>query len=596
VAVEDELGTRLARTLGDGFALEGEIGRGGMGIVYRARDQRLKRSVAVKVLPPELAYRADVRLRFLREAETAAQLTHPHIVPIFTVDERDGIVYFIMAYVDGDTLGARLAPGLPLPVADARRIAREVADALAYAHGRGVVHRDIKPDNILLSREGMRAMVTDFGIARALTTGGGTDGGDTRLTATGVAIGTPAYMSPEQCAGDRAVDGRSDLYSLGVVAYQMLCGSPPFAGVNTVGMLLKQVTERPVPLRDRQPDVPPQLANVVMRLLEKDPAERIPTATALVAALDGAPVAAPSPEPAAATEGEPSDTVVLTVRKAKKMKQTDVQTVLLDKRVRKFRGQCITAVATTGFLFGLNAVTDRHEWWAVYVALAFGLSTAIRAGKLLTDGVTLAEAFGPLWPGQWGWIRSARGGALLGKGKPTLPNATAQAETRATRLVPREVLDGPYGPAVRRAVADQISIVQLYDSLDKGERALVPDIVTTAHALLDQVGMVAVALHRLDVDTPDAHRAALADRRSGLVSQLERACLALEALALDLIRLRSAGLSEPRTGGGGTATDQARAVLLDIDYVLQAAADLRTPDPRSSASFSEPSDPRVLKR
>ncbi len=592
MAVGDELETRLARTLGDGYALAGEIGRGGMGIVYRARDQRLKRSVAVKVLPPELAFRADVRLRFLREAETAAQLTHPHIVPIYTVDERDGIVYFIMAYIDGDTLAARLAPGFPLPVSDARRIAREVADALAYAHGRGVIHRDIKPDNILLSRDGMRAMVTDFGIARALTTGAG-EGGDTRLTATGVAIGTPAYMSPEQCAGDRAIDGRSDLYSLGVVTYQMLCGMPPFAGVNTVGMLLKQVTERPVPLRDREPDVPPQLADVVMRLLEKDPADRIPTAAALVAALDGAPVAAP--ERSAGTGPPPSDTVVLAVGNTT-MKRTDVQAVLLDKRVRKFRGQCVTAVATTGFLFGLNFVTDRHEWWAIYVALGFGLTIAIRAGKLMADGVSLAEAFGPLWPGRWGWIRSAHRGTLRPQGTPTLANATAQAETRATRLVPREVLDGPYGPAVRRAVADQISIVQIYDSLDKAERALVPDIVPTAKALLDQVGIVAVALHRLDVDTPEAHRAALADRRLELVSQLERACLALEALALDLIRLRSAGLSEPRAGGAGTATDQARAVLLDIDYVLRAAADLRTPVPGSRASVSERSTSRVLKR
>ena len=592
MAAEDELGTRLARTLGDAFALEGEIGRGGMGIVYRARDQRLKRSVAVKVLPPELAFLADVRLRFLREAETAAQLTHPHIVPIFTVDERDGIVYFIMAYVDGDTLAARLAPGVPLPVADARRIAREVADALAYAHSRGVIHRDIKPDNILLSRDGMRAMVTDFGIARALTTGGG-DGSESRLTATGVAIGTPAYMSPEQCAGDRSVDGRSDLYSLGVVTYQMLCGIPPFAGANTVGMLLKQVTERPVPLRDRQPDVPPQLANVVMRLLEKDPAERIPTATALIAALDGAPVAAP--EPAPPVEGPRSDTVVLAVGNTQ-MKKADVQAVLLDKRVRKFRGQCITAVATTGFLFALNAVTDRHDWWAVYPALGFGLAGAIRAGKLIADGVSLADALGPLWPSHWGWVRGTRGGAVLRRGKPALANATAQAEARAARLVPREVLEGPYGPAVRRAVADQLSIVHLYDTLDKAERALVPEMVTTANALLDQVGLVAVALHRLDVDSPEAHKAALADRRAWLVSQLERACLALEALALDLIRLRSAGLSEPRGGIGGTATDQARAVLLDIDYVLQAASDLRTPDPRSGGPPSERTDPRVLKR
>src|SRR5687768_5516434 len=178
-----------------------------MGIVYRARDRRLKRQIAIKVLPPELAFRGEIRSRFLREAETAASLNHPNIVDIYTVDELEGLVFFVMAYISGDNLAKRLHEQGVLGVDETRRIIREVADALAYAHERGVVHRDIKPDNILLDAATGRTMVTDFGIARAAS------GGDAgRLTATGMAIGTPAYMSPEQAAGDREIDGRSDLY------------------------------------------------------------------------------------------------------------------------------------------------------------------------------------------------------------------------------------------------------------------------------------------------------------------------------------------------------------------------------------------------
>src|SRR6059036_3911684 len=217
---DKSLFARLVQALGTSYTVEGEIGRGGMGVVYNARDERLKRRVAVKVLPPELAFREEIRLRFLREAETAARLSHPHIVPIHSVGEGpDGLVYFVMAYVDGESLGAKLKRRGRLPPDEARRIMLETADALGAAHALGIIHRDVKPDNILLEGSRGRVVVTDFGIAKALssTTGGA-------LTGTGVAIGTPHYMSPEQAAGDREIDGRSDIYSLGVVAYQMLAG------------------------------------------------------------------------------------------------------------------------------------------------------------------------------------------------------------------------------------------------------------------------------------------------------------------------------------------------------------------------------------
>ena len=282
ISPTDELGTHVAKVLSANYELESEIGRGGMGIVYCARDKRLKREIAVKVLPPELSFRADIRQRFLREAETAAQLNHPNIVPIYTVEERDNLVYFVMAYIKGDNLGQRLQQHGPIPPVEVRRILREVADALAYAHHRNVIHRDIKPDNIIIDEETGRAMVTDFGIARALT-----DSGDSRLTATGMAIGTPAYMSPEQSAGDSAIDGRSDLYSLGVVGYQMLCGQPPFVATNTPSMLVKHLSEKPIPVDERWPDLPPDLSRAVMMCLEKDPADRFPSAAAFAVALNG---------------------------------------------------------------------------------------------------------------------------------------------------------------------------------------------------------------------------------------------------------------------------------------------------------------------
>ena len=294
-AEDAELRAHVEQALSAAYELDQEIGRGGMGIVYRARDRRLKRHVAIKLLPPELSFRRDVRSRFLREAETAAQLSHPNIVPIYSVDEVGNLVFFVMACIDGDNLATLVQKRGPLPIENVRRWLLEVSDALAYAHSRGVVHRDIKPDNILLDGIDGRALVTDFGIARAASA----DSGDTaRLTATGMAIGTPAYMSPEQASGDRDLDARSDLYSLGIVAYQMLCGEPPFVGGTTPALLVKHLAEAPVPITQRRPDVPPDLAAIVMRLLEKNPDHRFQQATDLSQALKTGVV---PPAPAGAT-------------------------------------------------------------------------------------------------------------------------------------------------------------------------------------------------------------------------------------------------------------------------------------------------------
>src|SRR5438552_1340771 len=275
---DKSLAGRLIQALGSSYTVEGELGRGGMGVVYKARDERLKRQVAIKVLPPELAFREEIRIRFLREAETAARLSHPHIVPIHSVGEGpDGLVYFVMAFVDGESVAGKLKRRGRLPSEEARRIMLETSDALGAAHALGIIHRDVKPDNILLEGSRGRVVVTDFGIAKALssTTGSAT------LTATGVAIGTPHYMSPEQAAGDREIDGRSDIYSLGVVSYQMLTGELPFQAPTVPGILMKHITERAPLVTEKCVDCPDDLAACVMRSLEKDPDDRWPTADAL---------------------------------------------------------------------------------------------------------------------------------------------------------------------------------------------------------------------------------------------------------------------------------------------------------------------------
>src|SRR5919106_6581358 len=269
---------RVVAVVGDHYQLEGEIGRGGMSVVYKARDLRLKRPVALKVLPPELAHDPAVATRFTREAQTSAHLSHAHIVPIYDVGEGNGIAYFVMALITGGNLATLLAREPRQPIEEVRRLAWEVADALAYAHLRGVIHRDIKPDNILLDPDTGRAMVTDFGIARAVES-------NTRLTVTGIAVGTPTYMSPEQAVGEREIDGRSDIYSLGVVAYQMLTGRVPFTAGNSMALLMKHVGERPRPIAELRPDVPQPLRDAIERALAKEPDDRWPTAGALRDAL-----------------------------------------------------------------------------------------------------------------------------------------------------------------------------------------------------------------------------------------------------------------------------------------------------------------------
>jgi Protein kinase domain len=277
---------RLQKALGKEFTVGDLLGEGGFAAVFRVHDKSQSRDVAVKVLDLGLTPSPGLAERFVREARTSGQLEHPHIVPIYKVGGyKNEVLYIVMRCVDGPSVRQLLERDQRLSVVDAARIARQVADALAYAHARGIVHRDVKPDNVLLDSSG-HVLVTDFGIAKAAQ-----EASASQLTTEGMVVGTPHYMSPEQATGER-VDGRSDIYALGVVLYQMLAGTPPFEGESAQSVLMKQATVDAVPIRQLRGDVPASLAAVIERMLAKDPAACYQTAEdvsqALVDALPGA--------------------------------------------------------------------------------------------------------------------------------------------------------------------------------------------------------------------------------------------------------------------------------------------------------------------
>jgi len=562
----DQLRDRVVAAIGDTYELEAEIGRGGMAVVYRARDLRLKRLVAIKVLPPDLAFREEVRTRFLREAQTAAQLNHPNIVPIFSVDERAGVVYFVMALVEGESLGSRLARERRPPVNDVTRTLREVADALGYAHARGIVHRDIKPDNILLEAATGRAMVTDFGIARAAE-------GDSRLTVTGIAVGTPTYMSPEQALGERDVDGRSDQYSLAVVAYQMLTGQPPFAATNTPAMLLKHISEPPAPLSELRPDLPPGLIVSVERALAKKPAERWPNAYAFRDALTAEGVSLPRPLPpqpaerlrqsaawkraAVPRERAPHPLVRENAGPRPNLPSRDRRGPGLAKSepwrtpdpneevpvpnwmpaswqdVRRHQREVRRAERRsqrerdTLQAFGELPIEDKIRRFRRKLA---GYATTIAVLGIINSvfspffpwvifpaigmGIGLIGRAASLWAdgvrfrqvfGREARQALQRANERPGTSKARLASGGRTPVDESERLAPSDVLNGRYGDIVRRAAYDRAAVQEAVAKLSKVDREMIPDVAPTVDALAERVGALAQALHRMDTDiTPEA--------------------------------------------------------------------------------------------
>jgi eukaryotic-like serine/threonine-protein kinase len=276
-----ELRDQLQSTLGTTYSIERELAGGGMSRVFAATEVALGRTVVIKVLPADMAGQVSID-RFKREISLAARLQHAHIVPLLNAGESGGLPYFTMPFIEGESLRVRIARHGELPLNDAVRMLREVASALAYAHERGIVHRDIKPDNVLLS--GGAAMVTDFGVAKALSASSNAEEG--KVTSLGVALGTPAYMAPEQATADPAVDHRADIYAFGALAYEILSGQPPFVGRSPQALLAAHITETPESIAKRRPNIPPALAALVMRCLEKRAADRPQSATEIVHTLD----------------------------------------------------------------------------------------------------------------------------------------------------------------------------------------------------------------------------------------------------------------------------------------------------------------------
>ncbi len=567
-----------------------------MGVVYRAKDRRLKRTVAIKVLPPELAFRSDIKTRFLREAETAAQLNHPNIVDIYAVDEAEGIVYFVMAYITGDNLAKRLHDHGALSVDETRRTMRDVADALAYAHERGVVHRDIKPDNILIDAQSGRPMVTDFGIARAVSDS------DSRLTATGIAIGTPTYMSPEQAAGERTIDGRSDLYSLGILGYQMLTGEPPFIANSTPAILVKHISERPIPVDQRRADVPQDLARIIMILLEKDPANRLPSAAATVAALDTGrvPERSSTQDQAAFAPSTPQmltpsraagsvDSMETRAPTSEELRRWDQEPVV------KFRRKLapylfVNAVIVIASVVGGSDLFSLTVLWSIYLAF--------RYAKLWADGYDWRDVF-----------RQPRDRDLIDVADDALTYTRAlfnRDERKAMRQQRRQRLSrtsgatalpaagastddvvgaaGNFGDRIRRAEADRNEILRLLARMSAAERSRIPDVGRSADLLAEKVRHLAITMSDLErnvtpggsealeaeiVRLEDAanpldetgsdervrrlaylkrQRRAMSDivaKRDSVAAKLETCVVALQNIKLDLIRL-NAGSQTPQ--------------------------------------------------
>ena len=609
----------LQAALAGEYSLQRELGRGGMGIVYLARDVQLDRDVAIKVLPAQLAGTPAARERFVREARMAAGLSHPHIVPIHRVGEAGGFVFFVMSYVEGETLGERLRTRGPLAPAEAMRVMREVAWALAYAHGRGIVHRDVKPDNILLEAGTGRALVTDFGIAHG--------GDDAAREDDGRIMGTAHFMSPEQAAND-PVDGRSDIYSLGVVGYLAVSGRLPFESPNAHALMLRQATELAPAVARVAPGLPAALGAAIDRCLSRDPSERFDDGEALAAALAPAPDARPAlPPTLRAWLGERNPllvpymawgglfgtltTVNLAVWLAGKRPDGPADIVLLaaitsapllpiigfhlNQAVRQFR-----AGHTLADLRAALAIDDRerNETQAIVQDAAEPrLHRGLRAATVgaatwlgVTVGLIMAEVvhensmrmgfiFGPLGGTlALGAVSNALGVRFIPDGikkwwqtgiRERLWNSRA-GEWLARRLgaPERSALSGANAFRATEAALG-VAASELFAALPKAFReqlAELPAIVESLEARAAEARAESEVIAAL-VPEGSAEAEVLAARKQAAASQLGESVAALEGIRLDLLRLHAgAGDLAPLT----TLMDAARAIGDDLERLAEA--------------------------
>ncbi len=616
----------LQEALAGEYSLERELGRGGMGVVYLAREVQLDRLVAIKVLPPELATRSEIREQFLREARTAAGLSHPNIVPIYRVGERGGFVFFVMAYVRGETLGERLRAHGPLTPAAATRIFREVAWALAYAHGHGVVHRDVKPDNILIETGTERALVSDFGIALAQDAAAGEPG---RI------MGTAQFMSPEQATGE-PLDGRSDLYSLGVVAYLALSGHLPVRGSTTAAVLAQHVNVVPPPLREIASGVPSTLAAVVERCLEKTPDRRWPNGEAIAEALEKSATPARARMPMALrvwtqatdplrplyivwsglfTLGTISELfgrgrsdwlitsafalaplIPLTIFHARKAYQAfaagytlrDLRGALQvwqadrreelafehggrEPRWMGFLRALTTSLVATAASFMVTG-THRASIRMAIVEASILFGAAVSAAISTSLGVSFiprsvrASLVGGLRSKIWNSRIGEWAARLLA---PKHRKRAVDADERPTEMalgLAAEELFATLPPAYRKHLGDVPDIVRRLEAHASVARTRIADL-TTLMTLGSETSTTAIS-------SAGAAPAGLVEAREAAQRELRSAVTALEALRLDLLRLHGAGADadlRPLT----TSLDAARQLGEELDRLTQADRDVR---------------------
>jgi len=621
----DPVFLRLQSLVAGRFSLEREIGRGGMGIVYLARDVALERPVAIKVLAPSLAARADMRARFLREARVAAQCFHPHIVPIHAVEDADDLAWIVMAYVRGETLADRLRRAGPLPPDEIRRLAREVGWALAYAHQRGVVHRDIKPENLLIDGSTGRYVIADFGIAHVAD----------HDTPVGTSVaGTARYMAPEQAMGE-AIDGRADLYALGVTLFVAASGRAPFTGSSAVALVAQHATQPAPSIRALVPSMPLELARAIDRCLAKQPEGRFADAGRFLAAIEPDVRDAPLPSALRAVHDDAAG--------ARSMLWwtgiVGVSSVLLalGERSGSLGYAVITSVGTGATLmFGAASIFRSIE-------AVVGARGLLRSGH---DGQDVARALaGPRVPanseGRWrggaaAWATVGAGAALaLSQGAITalpLPDTISSiVQIVAVFLPPMLMARGAEGmlhstrpgrwlrnlmhrtvlaPAARLVVrwlrprhasapasapfqtlADaptEVLLVRAVESavgaLPAAQRATLGDADGIAQGLAQQIAQLRGEGHQLDerearaLLLPDsAARAGALDvvrlERAGLHTRLQTAVAALESLRLDVLRLAV----DVADTGLTTQIARARDVQHRVDAVREVRALLHTP-------------------
>jgi predicted Ser/Thr protein kinase len=594
------------------YSLERELGRGGMGIVFLAREVRLARPVAIKVLPRALAAaRPELRERFVREAQMAAQLSHPNIVPIHQVDEAGEFVFFVMSYIEGESLGERLRARGALPPADAARILRDVGWALAYAHLRGIVHRDVKPDNILLERGTGRALVTDFGIAGDVATPSTADGGYVR--------GTVHFLSPEQAAGS-AVDGRSDIYSLGVTAYYTLTGQLPFDANNAMAVMVAHASQRARPIVEHAPHVPHRLAGAVERCLEKLPELRWESGERFAEAVDAAfemPKELPAPLRAWLTQGDRSRGARFVVAFYGTMGAAAgfasgnpaigvgalaaISAFILLPMIASVRrlvhggfglNDIRSAVAThvsrkreemeyeAGSTF---ALTPRRLWIASAVvagATAVGATIAtvlwpsaqidrlVALGGVITVSTAVTALLRAAQLGKINWLGSPRLAFWKGKwGERLFRLATyGQKRTAAHASLPQHT-----------EVALGRALDQLFESLPKATRKELKDVPETVRKLEEEARKLRESLDSLDAAAASAVRAGRPDEGRDLLAKREAAAerlantvTALETIRLGLLRLQ---LGAVQVSSVTEAIEAATALGREIDIAAESNAE-----------------------